>query len=293
MRPPPNNMPRKHGPVFYFLLMPFALWLGLLIILPHIDMFILSLQEKVAPRVYKTSFANYAEFIGEPIYRNTLTRTAVMSLTVTFLAFLAGFPIAYYITKIAPLRIRAALFLLCLAPLWVSDVIRAFGWQLLLRETGVLSQSLLALGVVDSPVEFLYNDATVVLGLVYTVILFMIVPLVSVLDGMDDSLVEAGYNLGGSRTSVLFKIILPYTAPGIVAGGIIVFMLVAGSYLIPVILGGKNSTWFTEQIYNQFISRFNWELGAAFGFILLLFTSAAVWAGLRISRQTLSSTVAR
>lgn len=283
----------KNNAAFYFLLAPFALWLGLLVVLPHIDMLVLSLQEKVAPRVYQFGLGNYVEFLGEPVYRNTLLRTAVMSIFVTFLTFLAGFPVAYYIAKIARRKMRAALFLFCLAPLWVSDIIRAFGWQLLLRETGVFSKSLLWLGITDAPVEFLYNDATVIFGLVYTVILFMIVPLVSVLDGMDDSLIEAGRNLGGNGFTVLVKIILPYAAPGIVSGGIIVFMLTAGSYLTPVMLGGKNSTWFTEQIYNQFITRFNWESGAAFGFVLLLFTSTAVWAGLRLTGQTLFTTVAR
>ena len=112
-----------------------------------------------------------------------------------------------------------------------------------------------------------------IVGLVYTVVLFMIVPLVSTLDGMDDSLIEAGYNLGGSRFTVLRRIVIPYAMPGIVSGCIIVFMLTAGSYLTPVLLGGKNSSWFTQQIYNQFITRYNWEVGAAFGVLLLVFTS--------------------
>ena len=216
-----------------------------------------------------------------------------MSLLVTALALLAGFPIAYYIAKIAGWRTRGALFLLCLVPLWVSDLIRAFGWILLLRETGVVSSFLQAIGLLDGPVELLYNDVTVIIGLVYTVILFMIVPLVSTLDGMDDAMIEAGYNLGGNGWTVLRRIIIPYAMPGIVSGCIIVFMLTAGSYLTPILLGGKNSSWFTETIYEQFITRYNWESGAAFGFLLLAFTSFVVWLGLRLSRQTLAGTIAR
>ena len=134
---------------------------------------------------------------------------------------------------------------------------------------------------------------TVVIGLVYTVVLFMIVPLASTLDGMDNALLEAGYNLGGSRLTVMRRIVIPYAMPGIVAGCIIVFMLTAGSYLTPILLGGKNSMWFTEQIYNQFITRYNWEAGATFGVLLLVLTSAAVWLGLRLTGQTLTGTVAR
>ena len=272
---------------------PFALWIILLIMLPHIGMVIISLREKVAPRVYEFSFAQYIDFVQEPIYWNTLLRTGSMSLLVTVLALIIGFPIAYYIAKIAGKRSKGALFLLCLIPLWVSDLIRAFGWILLLRETGVISTALQKTGLVGQPVEFLYNDATVIMGLVYTVILFMIVPLVSTLDGMDDAMVEAGYNLGGNGPTVLRRIIIPYAMPGIVSGCIVVFMLTAGSYLTPILLGGKNSSWFTEQIYEQFISRYNWESGAAFGFLLLFFTSVVVWLGLKISGQTLSSTVAK
>ncbi|RAP39818.1 spermidine/putrescine ABC transporter permease [Rhodovulum viride] len=272
---------------------PFALWILLLIVLPHIGMVALSLREKVAPRVYEFGFGNYIDFLNEPIYWNTLLRTASMSLLVTALALLIGFPIAYYIAKIAGRRARGALFLMCLIPLWVSDLIRAFGWILLLRQTGVISSLLVWSGMTDEGIEFLYNDAAVIVGLVYTVILFMIVPLVSTLDGMGDDMIEAGYNLGGGHLTVLRRIIIPYAMPGIVAGCIVTFMLTAGSYLTPILLGGKNSSWFTEQIYNQFITRFNWESGAAFGFLLLAFTSITVWLGLRLSGQSLANTVAR
>lgn len=275
------------------LLTPFFLWIGVLIVLPQLGILGISLRDKIGPGEYVFGFGNYADFLAEPVYWNTLLRTAVTSIFVTFLALIIGFPVAYYIAKVARRRSRAALFLLCLVPLWVSDLVRAFGWIILLRETGVISSFLQATGLISGPVELLYNDATVIVGLVYTVVLFMIVPLVSTLDGMDDSLIEAGLNLGGSRLTVFRRIVVPYAMPGIVAGCIIVFMLTAGSYLTPVLLGGKNSMWFTEQIYDQFITRYNWEAGATFGVLLLAFTSAVVWVGLRLTGQNLASTVAR
>jgi spermidine/putrescine transport system permease protein len=277
----------------FLLLAPFVLWILLLIVLPHLGIGYLSIREKVAPRVYEIGLGNYIDFINEPIYWNTLLRTAVMSVLVTVLTLFIGFPIAYYIAKVAGQRSRAALFLLCLIPLWVSDLVRAFGWIILLRETGVISGVLQWAGLASGPVELLYNDATVIIGLVYTVVLFMIVPIVSTLDGMDNSLIEAGYNLGGGRLTVLRRIVVPYAMPGIVAGCIVVFMLTAGSYLTPILLGGKNSMWFTEQIYDQFITRYNWEGGATFGVLLLAFTSLVVWIGLRLTGQNLATTVAR
>ena len=272
---------------------PFALWIGLLIVLPQLGIAYVSLREKIGINQYEYGFSNYMAFFGEPIYRNTLLRTAWMSILVTALALVMGFPVAYYIAKIARRQSRTALFLMCLIPLWVSDLVRAYGWIVLLRETGVISTTLVRLGLINQPVEMLYNDVTVIIGLVYTVILFMIVPLVTTLQGMDDSLLEAGYNLGGSRFTVFRRIIVPYAMPGIVSGCIITFMLAAGSYLTPILLGGKNSSWFTEQIYGQFITRYNWEAGATFGVLLLLFTSLVVWAGLLLTGQSLATTVAK
>ena len=273
------------------LLAPLVLWLFVLIMLPHMDMFLISLHEKVAPRVYEFSTSNYAQFFTEPLYWRTFARTAIMSIMATGLTLVIGFPVAYYIAKMLRGRLKNFLFLLCLIPFWVSELVRTFGWMILLRESGVFSNVLQAIGLASGPVEMLYNDATVMVGLVYTSMLFMVVPLVSTLDSLDDSLVEAGYDLGGNAFTVLRKIIIPHAMPGIVSGCIVVFMLSLGNYLTPVLLGGKNSLWFTEMIYTQFITRFNWELGAAFGFLLLALSSLIVWSGLKLSRQTLTKTM--
>ena len=273
------------------LLAPVGLWLLLLVVLPHVDMFIVSIHEKLAPRVYQYSFANYAEFFGEPLYWRTFARTAIMSIMATALTLLIGFPVSYYIAKMLRGRMKNFLFLLCLVPFWVSELVRTFGWMILLRESGVFSGVLQWTGLAAGPVEMLYNDATIMVGLVYTSMLFMVVPLVSTLDSLDDSLVEAGYDLGGNAFTVTRTIIIPHAMPGIVSGCIVVFMLTLGNYLTPVMLGGKDSLWFTEMIYTQFITRFNWEQGAAFGFLLLALSSLIVWSGLKLSRQTLTQTM--
>ncbi|MDX1737854.1 MAG: ABC transporter permease, partial [Alphaproteobacteria bacterium] len=218
---------------------------------------------------------------------------AIMSVLATVITLLIGFPVSYYIAKIARGKQKKILFLLCLLPFWVSELVRTFGWMILLRETGVISTFLQWAGIIDQPVELLYNDVTVVVGLVYTSMLFMVVPLVSTLDSLDDSFIEAGYDLGGNMVSVMREIVIPHAMPGIVSGCIVVFMLTLGNYLTPILLGGKSSMWFTGQIYTQFITRFNWELGAAFGFLLLILSSIMVWGGLKLSRQTLASTVAK
>ncbi len=273
------------------LMAPLLIWLFALIILPHVDMFFLSLKEKIEPRVYETGFANYGEFFMEPLYWNTFARTAMMSILTTVVTLIIAFPVSYYIAKMLQGRMKAVLFVLCLLPFWVSELVRTFGWMILLRETGIVSTFLQWAGLVDQPIEMLYTDATIIVGLVYTSMLFMVVPLVTTLESLDNSYIEAGYDLGGNGFTVMREIVIPHAMPGIVSGCIVVFMLSLGNYLTPILLGGKDSLWFTEQIYAQFITRFNWEQGSAFGFLLLILSSLIVWLGLKLSRQTLSNTM--
>jgi spermidine/putrescine transport system permease protein len=247
----------------------------------------------VAPRVYEISLNQYRTFIDEPLYWHTFVRTAAISILATVCTLLVAFPAAWYIAKIARGRTKSVLFVLCLIPFWVSETVRTLGWMILLRESGVVPRLLVDLGITAAPVEMLYHDATILVGLVYTSMLFMVVPLVSALESLDDSLVEAAYDLGGNGWSILREIVVPHAAPGIVAGSIVVFMLTVGNYLTPTLLGGKNSLWFTEQIYTQFITRFNWEQGAAFGFLLLLLSTAIVWLGLKLSGQSFGDVMRR
>jgi spermidine/putrescine transport system permease protein len=216
-----------------------------------------------------------------------------MSVLATTLTLLLAFPIAWTIAKIARGHARSLMFVLCLIPFWVSETVRTLGWMILLRESGVVPSLLVSLGLAELPPELLYHDATILVGLVYTSLLFMVVPLIGALDTLDDSLIEAAYDLGGNGLDILRRIIIPHAAPGITAGCIVVFMLTLGNYLTPTLLGGKNSLWFTEQIYTQFITRFNWEQGAAFGFLLLVLSSAMVWAGLKVTGQRFGDVMRR
>lgn len=279
----------KHGfrlGLFIFLT-PVLLWLVLLIVVPHIELLLMSLKgtDDLGNKVW--SLQNYTHFFTEKIYWYTFVRTALYAVITTVLTFLVTFPVAFYITKVVSVRLTGFLTILLLMPFWVSELVRVYGWMILLRESGVINHLLMGMGIIDNPIEMLYNDVSMLMGLVYTSMLFMAVPLISSLEGMDDSLIEAAHDLGASPLTILFKIIIPYAAPGITSGSIVVFMLALGNYLTPTLMGGKNSLWFTEQIYNEFIASFNWNQGAAFGFLLLLLSSIIIWAGLKLSKQEL------
>jgi len=275
------------------LLAPAILWLGALIILPHVDLAVLSLRERVGPRQYVPSLAQYSTFFTEPLYWHVFVRTAVMSVIATLLTLVLAFPIAWIIAKLAKGRSGSLLFILCLIPFWVSETVRTLGWMILLRESGVLPSLLVKLGITAVPVELLYHDATILVGLVYTSLLFMLIPLVSSLESLDNSLIEAAYDLGAGGFTALRTVVIPHAAPGITAGCIVVFMLTLGNYLTPTLLGGKSSQWFTEQIYNQFITRFNWEQGAALGFLLLGLSTSLVMIGLRLAGQRFGDVMRR
>ena len=271
----------------FIFLTPVLLWLLLLIVVPHIELLLMSLRGENELGEPVWTLLNYVHFFTESIYWYTFVRTAIYAMLVTLLTFVVTFPVAFFITKVVQSRLSGFLTILLLLPFWVSELVRVYGWMILLRESGVINHFLIKAGLINQPVEMLYNDISMIMGLVYTSMLFMVVPLISALEGMDDSLIEAAHDLGASKWTIFVKIVIPYAAPGITSGSIVVFMLALGNYLTPNLMGGKNSLWFTEQIYNEFIASFNWNQGAAFGFLLLLLSSCIIWAGLKISKQQL------
>ena len=168
------------------LLAPALLWLGALVILPHVDLAVLSFRERVGARHYVASLAQYRTFFAEPLYWHVFVRTALMSIIATLLTLALAFPIAWVIAKVARGRASSLLFILCLIPFWVSETVRTLGWMILLRESGVLPALLVKLGITAVPVELLYHDATILVGLIYTSLLFMVIPLISSLESLDN-----------------------------------------------------------------------------------------------------------
>lgn len=285
------NKKRKIRWSFYVFFVPVFLWLFLLIVLPQLEMIRLSFMGTDYYGESGFTLQHYQSFFSEPIYWRTYMRTAMFSILVTFTVMAISLPVAFYVTKVAKIRVTGFLMVLLLVPFWVSELIRVYGWTILLRESGVLNYFLIQLGLLEEGVEMLYRDATMIMGLVYTTNLFMVVPIIGVMESLDDSLIEAAYDLGANKITIWRKIIIPYCLPGMISGGIIVFMLTLGSYLTPNLMGGKNSLWFTEQIYNQMIIYFNWNQGAAFGFLLLLLSTLIVWAFLKITKQDLKRVI--
>ncbi len=282
-------MNKKNGfnVTFYLLIIPVLIWLITLIVIPHAELFISSflVEDDLGEMVF--SLGNYIEFFTQKIYWLTFVKTATYAIGVTLLAFITTFPIAFFLTKVTSKKNASFLILLLLIPLWVGELVTVYGWMVLLGDHGIINHFLITAGVINDPINMLYTNFSMIIGLLYMSMLFMVIPVMSTLESMDDSLIEAACDLGASKWTIFTKIIIPYSMPGIISGAIIVFMLVIGDYLAPNLLGGKSSLWFTEQIYNEFLSTFNWNEGAAFGFLLLMLSSGIIWVALKLSGQKL------
>jgi len=278
---------KSNKKAFYFLVTPVLIWLVFLIIIPHMDLLISSFKAENDAGELVFSLENYTTFFKEKIYWLTFLNTAAYAIGVTLLAFVVTFPIAFYLTKVVSRKYASFLTLLLLVPLWVGELVTIYGWVIVLGDHGAINEFLISLGIIDKPIEMLYTNFSMVIGLLYMSMLFMIVPVMSTLESLDDSMIEAASDLGASKFTIFRRIIIPHAMPGITNGAIIVFMLIIGDYVAPNILGGKSSLWFTEQIYNQFLSTFNWNEGAAFGFLLLMLSSGIIWIALKLSGQKL------
>jgi len=276
---------------FLVFFIPVFLWVMLLFVLPLLELLRMSFFGSGFLGEAKFTLINYTEFFKEHIYWLTFVRTVGYSMFVTIIVLIIGLPLAFYITKVTKLKLKSLFMTLILIPFWVSEVVRVYGLMLLLRESGIINKIMLKIGLWKQPIEMLYNDIAMITGLVYTTILFMIVPVIGVMDSLDDALIEAAHDLGAKKLIIWWKIIIPHCLPGIMSGCIVVFMLVMGNYITPALMGGKYSLWFTQQIYNQFNTTLNWNRGAAFGFLLLIISSFIIWIGLKVTGQKLSKVV--
>ena len=196
-------------------------------------------------------------------------RSISLSLQTTILCALLGFPTAWFIAT-RPAHTRAIWLFMITIPFWTNLLIRTFAIQEVIRNSGTINTLLLRLGVIDSPIQMMYTDFAILLGMAYVFLPLMVLPLYAAMDKLDFRLVEAGYDLYASRLQVLWHVILPLVKPGFVAGSILVFIPAIGAYVTPRVLGGGRSMMLGNMIALQFGQGRNWPLGAAMAMLLLI-----------------------
>lgn len=273
-----------------------ALWLLLLVFLPYIYLFensfrpYLPVAEVGGPKdVY--GFANYLTFFTSPIHIRVFLWTVIYSSFVTLMSFLITYPLAYYLAKIADSKFVPVLFLLLLIPLWVSEVLRSFAWAIVLALKGPLNLALDWLGVLDfdkNPIRWISGFRSVLIGLIYTYLLFMLFPIYNAISSLDTNQIEAAEDLGSPWWRTHWRVILPHSKPGIASGAVMVFMLSAGSILVPQILSSPNSRWFTEIIQQWMLEALDWNTGSAYAFLLLLLCTVFVSLVMKVFKVNLA-----
>jgi putrescine transport system permease protein len=215
------------------------------------------------------SFANYLWLVDDPLYFNAYISSVVIAAISTFLALLVGYPMAYAMAR-APSSIRMVLLMLVILPFWTSFLIRVYAWIGILKPEGLLNQFLMWVGVIDTPLQIMNTHTAIYIGIVYSYLPFMVLPLYATLEKMDFSLIEAAQDLGCPPISAFWKITFPLSLPGVVAGCLLVFIPAVGEFVIPDLLGGSQTLMIGKTLWNEFFGNRDWPVASAVAVVLLL-----------------------
>ena len=214
------------------------------------------------------SLENFAILFSDALYLESYLSSVRIALIATSIALLIAYPLALAMSR-APQHLKPALILLAIAPFWTSFLIRVYAWILILRDEGLLNTALLSLGVISEPVRLFSTEKAVIIGIVYSYLPFMVLPIFNAIDRQDASLVEAARDLGASRTTAFWTITFPLSLQGVLAGCLLVFIPAVGEFVIPDLLGGSDTLMIGRTMWNEFFANRDWPVASAAGIVLL------------------------
>jgi len=260
----------------WILLSPALTAVGLLLFVPLMFIVVYSFWLRTATGADQAGFYldNWNEALTDRFYRDILLSTLRIAAITTIACAVMGYPAAYFIARAR--SNKALLLLLLMLPFWISYIIRTMSWINILGVSGAVNWLLLNLGIVNEPVQMLYNEPTVILGLVHFLLPFMVLNVYVALEGIDISLEDAACSLGSTRWQAFREVTLPLSLPGLAAGGLLCFVLSAGTYITPLVLGGPTDAMFANLVFEAIITQLNWPLGSALSLMLLAVLGALV-----------------
>jgi spermidine/putrescine transport system permease protein len=262
-------------------------WTLLFMFVPYAIMFSYSFYQKQSlVFVPDIQFGNYQLLFEDPQYYTVLLRTLKIAASVAVSALLLAYPLAYFLVfKVRSMKLRAAIYMAVIVPLWVSYLLRAYTWKTILGSQGVLNSFLVWTGILAEPTDLLlYNQFAIVLTLTYIFIPFVVMPIYTALEKIPRNLVEASQDLGVGPLRTFLGITLPLSVPGILAGVTFAFCLTFGDFVAPVLVGGPSGTMIASVIQSQFGIAFNWPLGAALSIVVLIIVLTIISASDRLER---------
>jgi spermidine/putrescine transport system permease protein len=262
----------------WLLIAPLFLWVAAFVVLPTAIMLVYSFCQRgtLGGVVFAFTLENYLGVLDHT-YLQILIRSIVFAALTTALCLIMGYPVAYYVGRTSE-RWRNTLLMLIMIPFWTSFLIRTYAWVTILKSEGLLNSLLVEYGLIATPLEMLYTRGAVILGLVYTFLPFMILPIYTSVEKLDNALVEAAFDLGAGPLRAFSRVIVPMTSPGITAGVLLVFIPALGIYAVNDILGGGRVDMIGNIIENQFKGTArNWPFGSAIGIVLMMAFALAFW----------------
>lgn len=268
------------------LALPALLWLGALFILPMVMIAVLSFLKRgtYGQVVYEFTLNNYIRIL-DPLYGQIFWDTLVVALLTTLLSILCGYPLAYYISRLERSSQQIWL-LLVMIPFWINFLVRSYAWVIILRSQGVINTLLQSLGIINEPLPLLYNSGSVLLGMVYTLMPFMVLPIYVSLEQMDRRKLEAAYDLGATPWKAFWHVTLPLTKTGVVTGSILVFVSSIGMFVVPDVMGGAKSALIGNVIQNQFLSARDWPFGSVLSIVLMLLSMLLIFLYFRATKAS-------
>lgn len=251
---------------------PVTLWLVLLIAVPLLYILVVSFcsTDEAHNIVFAFTLKNYAKLL-DPTLLTIYANSLIVAFLTTAFSILIGYPFAYIMASTTPFR-KTLMMIFLMLPFWTNSVIRLYGWRTILGTNGYVNNLLTSMGLIDAPIEMLFTRGAVVLGMVYTLFPFMVLPIHTVIDKLDRNLLEAASDLGAKPAKAFLHVTLPLTASGIFAGTIMVFIPALGYFFVSDLMGGGKSQLIGNVIERQFKEAFNWPFGAALSIVLILIT---------------------
>ncbi len=255
-------------------------WLLVFFLLPFVIILKISLADPVIAQPPFTpllddqgnlsvSLDGFKFLLTDKLYAITYFKSVMLAASATMLCLLLGFPMAYGIARSDPMT-RSILLLLIVLPFWISFLLRVYAWMGLLNNYGVINNMLMWFGAIDQPIQFMYTDFAMLIGMTYSYLPFMVLPLYATLERMDLDLVDAAQDLGATRTGAFWDITWPLAKPGVIAGCLLVFIPAMGEYVIPYLLGGGESLLIGRVLFDEFFVNRDWPLASSVAIVLLL-----------------------
>lgn len=284
---PLDAIRRRPGLQTLLLIFPSLFWLIVFFALPLIIVFVYSFLKRgpYGQIVWEFNLNNYGRFF-DPLYLKIFARSFKIAGITTLACFLLGYPMAYWIAT-RPAKRRNTLLLLVMIPFWTNFLVRTYAWILLLRDSGLINNLLMILGLINEPLPLFGTEFAITLGLVYAWFPGMVLPCYAAIERLDFSLVEAAQDLYANEVRSFLRIIFPLTLPGVIAGSILVFIPSLGAYVTPDLLGGAKSVMIGNVIQSQFLTVRDYPFGAAFSFALMAIMLLATLLYFRVGGRTL------